>query len=136
MKVYKLVRKLSDGNLYPLFIDKHKPFKFGNWMKAEFHPTKGFAPRSLGIDDEGEKLGGWHCCYRPYAPHLSEKLATGEQRVWIECESQGVAKSYDRPESQGGAWILVEWLKPLREMSYSEVHVIQRKYLEESKCSM
>lgn len=121
MKVYKLVRKLKNGLLYPLFIDKRNPFTFGEWMKAGFFPTKGFAERSLGFDENGEKLGGWHCCFTPYAPHLSEQLATGEQRVWIECESKGISQKYNRPESQGGAWLLVEWLKPLRELSYEEV---------------
>lgn len=36
MIVYKKVRVLKDGNYYPLFIDKTKPFEFGEWMKAGF----------------------------------------------------------------------------------------------------
>ena len=113
MIVYKKVRILKDGNAYPLFIDKRKPFVFGEWMKAEFHPTKGFAPRSLGKDENGNEIGGWHCCYKPEAPHIADKLASGEVRVWMKCEAKGKMQKYDRPESQGGAWLLVEWLKPL-----------------------
>lgn len=127
MKVYKLVKLKKDGNCYPLFIDKDKPFLFGQWMHCEFHPTKGFAPRS--VSDE-EDLGGWHCCYQPVAPHLSEQLANGEQRVWIECESKGISKRYNRPESQGGAWLLVEWLYPIRIIPYDEVRELQGEYNE------
>lgn len=111
MKVYKKVRIKEDGNCYPLFINKNNAFRFGEWMKCEFHPTKGFAERSI---DETEKIGGWHCCYSPIAPHLADKLANGEQRVWIECEAKGRTKRYERPESQGGAWLLAEYIKPLR----------------------
>ena len=113
MIVYKKVRILKDGNAYPLFIDKKKPFVFGEWMHAEYCPTKGFAPRSLGKDENGNEIGGWHCCYQPVAPHIADKLASGEVRVWMKCEAKGAMKKYDRPESQGGAWLLVEWLKPL-----------------------
>lgn len=113
MVVYKKVRILKDGNAYPLFIDKRKPFVFGEWMHAEYHPTKGFAPRSLGKDADGNEIGGWHCCYKPEAPHIADKLASGEVRVWMKCEAKGKMQKYDRPESQGGAWLLVEWLKPL-----------------------
>ena len=45
MKVYKKVRIKWDGNCYPLFIGKNKPFIFGEWMQCEFIPTKGFADR-------------------------------------------------------------------------------------------
>lgn len=120
MKVFKKVRIKSDGNCYPLFIDKQKPFVFGEWMQAEFHPTKGFAPRSLNGLDENP-IGGWHCCFKPIAPHIADELKTGEKRVWMECEADGLMKKYDRPESQGGAWILVEKLKPIRLLNESEV---------------
>lgn len=114
MKVFKKVRIGKDGLLYPLFIDRNKPFVFGEWMHSEFHPTKGFAERSLGQDENGNELGGWHCCYQPIAPHIADELKTGEKRVWIECEAKGTIKKYDRPESQGGAWLLAEYLKPLK----------------------
>lgn len=103
MKAYKLVRQLKDGNLYPLFIDKKNPVQFGVWRKAECFPTKGFAVRQ-----------GWHCTFLPHnAPHLKEDLANGEHRVWIEVEIEDY-ETYNRPESQGGAWLLAQKMKALR----------------------
>ena len=49
MKAYKLLRKLKDGNLYPLFIHKTYATPFNEWMQAECYPTKRFAVRQ-----------GWH----------------------------------------------------------------------------
>lgn len=46
---YKLFEQNPNGDLFPLFIDKNTPVPVGEWVKAEFHPTKGFAAR-----------GGWH----------------------------------------------------------------------------
>lgn len=131
MTVYKLVKLKKDGNCYPLFIDKDKPFLFGQWMHCEFHPTKGFAPRSINRTEE-EPMGGWHCTpYSPYAPHLSETLANGEKRVWIECEAKGQTQIYKRCLEQGGDWILVEWLKPIRVIPYEEVYKLQGELYEE-----
>lgn len=112
MKAYKLLRKLHDVQLYPLFIHKTYPTQFGVWMPAECYPTKGFAIRK-----------GWHCCFAPLAPHLSIKLANGEQRVWVECEVDDWA-TYNRPESQGGAWILAQRMKVVRELTMEEVRQI------------
>lgn len=108
MKAYKLVRKMKDGSLAPLFINKKFRLKFGEWMQSENHPTKGFAVRQ-----------GWHCCFKPVAPHLSEK-----DRVWIEVEVEDY-ESYSRPESQGGSWILADKMKVIRELSYEEVESIR-----------
>jgi len=99
MKAYKLLRMKKDGKLYPLFINKTIATPIGEWMVAECHPTKGFAVRQ-----------GWHCCFQPVAPHLKKELASGEKRVWVECEVEDWEK-YDRPESQGGAWILAQKMK-------------------------
>lgn len=99
MTVYKLLRVGKDGQLYPLFINRNKPTPMNEWMQAECHPTKGFAVRQ-----------GWHCCLKPEAPHLKTRLANGEQRVWVECEAQDTQK-YQRPESQGGTWVLAQKLK-------------------------
>lgn len=112
MKAYKLLRKLNDGKLHPLFINKREATPIGVWMKAECYPTKGFAVRQ-----------GWHCCFTPIAPHLKTKLANGEERVWVECEVEDW-KSYDRPESQGGAWILAQRMKVNRELTAEEVDEI------------
>lgn len=102
MKAYKLLRLGKDGKLYPLFISRNKETPIGVWMKAECHPTKGFAVRQ-----------GWHCCFKPVAPHLKMQLKTGEQRVWVECEVEDF-ESYNRPESQGGSWILAQKMKIIR----------------------
>lgn len=102
MKAFKLLRIKKDGNLYPLFIDKTTPTPVGVWLKAECHPTKGFAVRK-----------GWHCCFKPVAPHLKKQLATGEKRVWVECEVENFS-TYDRPESQGGAWVLAQDMKIIK----------------------
>ena len=104
MKAYKLLRLGKDGNLYPLFINKKSSTPFDIWMQAECHPTKGFAVRQ-----------GWHCCFAPVAPHLKTSLASGEKRVWCEVEVEDFEK-YDRPESQGGAWILAQRMKLVRVM--------------------
>lgn len=112
--VFKKVNIYKDGSLHPLFIDKNRPFVLGKWMHCEYHPTSGFKPRSV-IDNFGnEKTGGWHCCFEPYAPHLSDELKNGHKRVWLECLAKGNTTVYKRPWNQGGNWILVEWLKPVR----------------------
>ena len=46
---YKLFEQDTNGNLFPLFIDKNTPQPVLEWIPAEYHPTKGFAAR-----------GGWH----------------------------------------------------------------------------
>jgi len=104
MKAYKLVRVMKDGSLAPLFINQKLRFPIGKWLKSEFHPRKGFAERQ-----------GWHCTFTPFAPHLSEK-----KRVWIEVEVTDFIK-YDRPESQGGAWILADQMKVVRVLDKQEV---------------
>ena len=104
MIAYKLMR-IKDGKLHPLFINRRQEIPIGKWMKAECHPTRGFAVRT-----------GWHCCFKMLAPHLKKSLANGEQRVWVECEVQDW-KSYDRPESQGGAWVLAQRMKVNRIVS-------------------
>lgn len=109
MKAYKLVRKKKDGKLYPLFINKTVPTPIGEWLDAECHPTNGFAVRT-----------GWHCCFKPFAPHLKEKLSNGEQRVWVEVEVDDWT-SYERPQKQGGAWILAQRIKIIKELSQEEV---------------
>ena len=63
-------------------------------MKAESHPTAGFALRP-----------GWHVTRLPVAPHLSMK-----GRVWVRCDVECV-KEFKRPECQGGVWLLAEWMR-------------------------
>lgn len=114
MKAYKLLRMKKDGKLYPLFINKTKETPIGKWMVAECHPTKGFAVRQ-----------GWHCCFKPIAPHLKMQLSNGEQRVWVECEVEDW-QSYDRPILQGGAWILAQKMKINKVLTLEEVEEIKR----------
>lgn len=99
MKAYKLVRKLKDDSLAPLFINKKFRFEFNEWLEAEDHPTKGFAHRK-----------GWHCTLKTEAPHLSKK-----DRVWVELEVEDY-ELYNRPESQGGTWVLADKIKLIREL--------------------
>ncbi len=99
MKAYKLVRKMKDGSLSPLFINKRYRFKIGDWIEAEYFPTKGFACRK-----------GFHCTFKPVAPHLSKN-----NRVWVEVEIQDY-ETYKRPENQGGLWCLAQKMKIIREL--------------------
>lgn len=99
MKAYKLMRLLKDGTLHSLFINKKVIIPIGKWLEAECYPTNGFVVRK-----------GFHCCFRPIAPHLKLKLANGEKRVWVECEVEDY-NTYDRPECQGGAWVLADRMK-------------------------
>lgn len=94
MKAYKLVRVMQDGSLAPLFINKRMRIPIGVWLDAENHPTKGYTTRK-----------GWHCTLKTEAPHLSKK-----NRVWVELEIQDY-EYYDRPESQGGTWVLAQRIK-------------------------
>lgn len=98
---YKLFRTGRDGSLHPLFINRNAVIHMGEWLPAESHPTPGFAFRP-----------GWHACFQPVAPHLKMNLASGERRVWCRVALRGTTK-YDRPESQGGSWVLAKELKVL-----------------------
>ena len=99
MKAYKLIRKMKDGSLSPLFINQTSRVPVGVWMEAELHERKGFAVRK-----------GWHCTLEKNAPHLSEK-----NRIWVEVEVEDY-ELYDRPESQGGTWVLAQKMKIVREL--------------------
>jgi hypothetical protein len=99
MKVYKLVRKMKDGSLSSLFINKKSRFSIGKWIDSEPHPTKGFAFRQ-----------GWHCTLKPEAPHLSKM-----NRVWVEAEVQDY-EYFARPDGQGGLWVLAQKIKILKEV--------------------
>lgn len=107
MTAYKLVRKLKDGSLSSLFINKRSRMPLNEWMTAEEYPTKGFAFRK-----------GWHCTLKPVAPHLSNK-----DRIWVKVEVDDVS-FFDRPESQGGTWVLAQKMKLLKELSEEEVKKI------------
>ena len=89
MKAWKLFRKLKDGSIAPLFINKKLRLQPGIWYPAEAHRTKGYAFRP-----------GWHVTALPFAPHLSEK-----GRVWKEVLIEDFTEIV-RPVQQGGKWYL------------------------------
>ena len=91
------MRLRKNNTLGSLFINRKAIIPIGVWLEAEDYPTKGYAHRP-----------GWHCTFKPIAPHLSEK-----DRVWVECEVEDYG-IYDRPECQGGQWILANKMKIIR----------------------
>lgn len=91
---YKLFSLRKDGSIRSLFINKGIKLPIGKWIKAEEHPTKGFAFRP-----------GWHATLEPIAPHLSKK-----NRVWAKVKMKEAVR-FNRPESQGGTWLLAKWIK-------------------------
>ena len=101
MIAYKLFRKMKDGSLAPLFINKKLRLEVDQWYEAEDHPTKGFKHRP-----------GWHSCPEPVAPHLSKK-----GRVWCKVEIEELITIELRPPSQGGTWYLSDKLRIIEEMS-------------------
>lgn len=96
MIAYKLFRRLKNGEITSLFINKKRRLPIGEWMEAEVFPTKGFALRPF-----------WHCTSNPYAPHLSMK-----NRVWLEVEMEDYTE-FQRPDNQGGLWFLASKIKIL-----------------------
>jgi hypothetical protein len=102
MIAYKLLRRRRDGSLGPLFINRRQRVPVGLWLEAEDHPTKGYAHRP-----------GWHCTLRPEAPHLSTR-----GRVWCRVEVSGT-REFNRPESQGGTWVLAERMRVLEVLEES-----------------
>lgn len=111
MIVYKLFRLRKDGSIGPLFINARLRMKIGEWMPAEFHPTKGYAVRPW-----------WHCCALPIAPHLTEK-----GRVWAACEVDEYM-TYFRPQNQGLKWILAKKIKVLKILTPEEVEKIRESF--------
>ena len=98
-KGYKIFKVRKDGSIGPLFIGASKRLPIGEWVEAEDIPTKGFAHRP-----------GWHCTWKPNAPHLSLNLKSGENRQWFEIEIKDF-REYNRPECQGGTWVLANKIR-------------------------
>ena len=96
-KAYKLLRVRKDGTLGSLFINKRAIIPTGKWLKAEDHPTKGYAHRPY-----------YHCLPKLSAPHLS---VNGRQ--WYTVELRGVIKQI-RPSAQGGVWYLAKQMKVVK----------------------
>lgn len=102
MIAYKLFKRRCNNTLGPLFINAKLIVPLNEWMEAEDHPTKGYAHRP-----------GWHCTLKPIAPHLKLKPKHGPERVWCMVEVENI-DTYNRPESQGGTWVLAQRLKVLK----------------------
>ena len=100
-RAWKLFRLMKDGSIKPLFIGKTEALPVAEWMDAKDIPTKGYAHRP-----------GWHCTLTPNAPHLKD---TDNRRVWLEVFVEDFV-TYDRPESQGGTWVLSQrmYIDPLQ----------------------
>lgn len=96
---YKLLKIRKNGTLGPLFINASSVTPMHVWMQSENHPTKGFAIRQ-----------GWHCTFTMNAPHIAKEPKNGCRRVWCKVLVKGTT-TYNRPESQGGAWILADHMK-------------------------
>ena len=105
--VYKLFRRRKDGTLGPLFINRRQVIEIGQWHEAGDYPTPGYAHRP-----------GWHAALKPHAPHLKMKPKNDNERVWVECDVLDY-EEYDRPESQGGTWILAKYIRPVRILPYA-----------------
>jgi len=103
-KAYKLIRLRRDGSLGPLFINRRQRVPIGEWLPAVCYPTKGYAVRK-----------GWHATLKPVAPHLTEK-----GRVWAEVRVRDYEK-LERPEAQGGTWVLAQEMKVVRIINKEEV---------------
>lgn len=93
---YKLFRVRKDGSLGPLFINRRLKIQLRVWLRAESHPTPGFAVRP-----------GWHVRAEPKAPHLSK---VGRQ--WFKVEIEGWTEHL-RPEAQGGLWYTAKRMRVL-----------------------
>jgi len=97
-KAYKLFTLRRDGTLGPLFINRRQRIPYDTWLPALNYPTKGYKVRP-----------GWHVTKTPLAPHLSKK-----GRVWRAVEITDF-KKLERPASQGGTWLLANWMRVLPE---------------------
>jgi len=98
MKAYKLFKVRKDKSIGSLFINAKARLDIGVWYEAEDIPTKGYAHRP-----------GWHATLKPVAPHLKLET-TSQKREWYEIEVQDYQK-FDRPESQGGTWVIANKMK-------------------------
>lgn len=107
---YKLCRKLKNGDLRTLFIDKKKNIVMNEWLEAGCFPTKGFAVRPY-----------WHSTSLPTAPHLTEN-----GRVWVTCKIRNYAH-FNRPQQQGGLWYLSKEVMFVKELSPIEVNELLNK---------
>lgn len=96
MICFKLFRKMKDGSIKSLFINKKVSLPTNEWLEAVEYPTSGFQVRK-----------GWHCCPEPKADHLSKK-----NRVWQKVQIENYTE-ISRPVQQGKTWYLANRIKIL-----------------------
>lgn len=153
MTAYKLFEQdTRSGKLYPLFIGKREETKVGEWVHAEYIPTKGFASR-----------GGWHVGTNvPSAPHLigangtyTSRRGKNFKRVWCEvecnmnhdynayvqtlpkkCITDGIPEDgyYNFKEPNGAKWIITSDIKVVRIIPEEErQQILKAKGFDEQK---
>ena len=153
MTAYKLFEQdTRSGKLYPLFIGKREETKVGEWVHAEYIPTKGFASR-----------GGWHVGTNvPSAPHLigangtyTSRRGKNFKRVWCEvecnmnhdynayvqtlpkkCITDGIPEDgyYNFKEPNGAKWIITSDIKIVRIIPEEErQQILKAKGFDERK---
>ena len=153
MTAYKLFEQdTRSGKLYPLFIGKREETKVGEWVHAEYIPTKGFASR-----------GGWHVGTNvPSAPHLigangtyTSRRGKNFKRVWCEvecnmnhdynayvqtlpkkCITDGIPEDgyYNFKEPNGAKWIITSDIKVVRIIPEEERRqILKAKGFDEQK---
>jgi hypothetical protein len=136
---YKLFRTnpRMPGKLFPLFIGRNEPVPEGEWVVAEYKPTKGYAERP-----------GWHAGVLPTAPHLrSQDGFMAQDRVWAEVElpadtdwqpeadssktrdirgkvPSGGYYRFKTNKMQGGAWMIGGALRVKRVLTDADVREI------------
>lgn len=152
--VYKLFECDTEGNLYPLFLDKNTVYNIGEWIKAEEHYSNKFAHRP-----------GLHCGIIPAAPWLMSYGENGNgyykgrrkgwKRVWAEVEcnvtvdyNDEVAKLkkkcftdkipengwYYFKEYGKATWIITDKIKIIRVLDESErLEMLKSKGYDEEK---
>jgi len=94
---YKLFKLRKNNTISPLFINKKQIIPLNKWIKAEDHPTKGYAHRP-----------GWHVCLDLTAPHLKMN-----GRVWCKVQVKDFIE-LKRPDIQGITWLLAKNIKILK----------------------
>jgi hypothetical protein len=100
MIAYKLVRRMADGKLSSLFVNKTARLPLNTWMRAENHAQ---SASNAGLANRP----GWHCTSEPKADHLTMK-----GRVWVKVEIAEI-QAFPRPEYQGGTWLIAEYMRIL-----------------------
>ena len=84
-KSYKLFEMDTEGNLYPLFLDKNTIYPIGEWIKAEIHYSDKFAHRP-GLHCGIIPAAPWLMSYGPDGNGCYKGRRKGWKRVWAEIE--------------------------------------------------